>query len=140
MGFKGLSRFLVVGEKQIFGEIQETLRIANEANQVMVRMVKEFNLDTLAAENQNISKLEKEADGVTFRIRRDIIDGAVNPSVLDNLLTCVDLADSLVDNFRYLARELNRIAHVDPDKTSDRIPSLDSAFLDMLGLGTHAFA
>lgn len=139
LNFKGLTGFLVVGERKIFGEIGEILKIANDANKIMVRMLKEFNIEVLTVENQNIGRLEKEADEVQFRIRRDVIDGAVNPTALDNLLTCIDLADGIVDDYRYLARELNRVAHVEPDESRNRIPSLDSALLNMFGLATGSF-
>jgi hypothetical protein len=103
-------------------------------------MVKEFNLETLTTENQHMSVLEKRSDEVAFRVRRDVIDGAINPSALDNLLSCVDRADSIVDSYHYLARELDRTAHVEPDESRKRIPSLDSALLKMFSLCTESFA
>jgi uncharacterized protein Yka (UPF0111/DUF47 family) len=140
LGFKGLSRFLVIGERKIFGEIGAIVKIANDANEIMMRMLKEFNLETLTVENRDMSALEKQADVVAFGVRRDITDGAVNPTVLDNLLTCVDIADSMVDDYHYLARELTRMARVELDESRNRMPSLDSAVLSMLSLGTPSFA
>ena len=139
LDFKRLSGFLVVGERKIFGEMEEILKIANEANKIMVRMVEESNVETLSSENEEISQLERQSDEVEFRIGRNVVEGAVNPSALDNLLACIDLEDSIVDNYRYLARELNRVAHVEPEEVRKRIPSLDSALLNMFRLATESF-
>ena len=101
--------------------------------------MKEPALDKLTAENKSMAELEKRADEVAFGVRRDITDGAINPTVLDNLLSCVDLADSMVDDYHYLARELTRIARVVPDGVGPRVKSLDSAFLTMLDLAERSF-
>ena len=90
LNFKGLSRFLVIGEKKIFGEIGAIVKIADDANQIMMRMLKEFSVETLTVENQSMSVLERQADEAAFRVRRDLTDGAVNPAALDNLLACVE--------------------------------------------------
>ena len=140
MKFKGLSRLLVIGERKVFGELAEIVKIANDANQILKRMVKEFNIETLTLENKNMAELEKRADVLSFGVRRDITDGAVNPTVLDNLLECVEVADSAVDKYHYLARELTRIARVEPSESRKRIASLDSAFLNMLDLADGSFA
>ena len=135
---KGFSRFLVIGEQRIFREIGEVVKLAGEANVILVRMLKEPALDALTAENEGMARLEKRADEVAFRVRRDITDGAVNPTVLDNLLSCVDLADGMVDDFYYLSRELTRIARVEAE-VGPRVKSLDSAFLTMLDLAERSF-
>ena len=69
-----------------------------------------------------------------MRIRREIVDGAVNPTVLDNLLESVETADSMVDDYHYLARELTRIARVEPKVNCDRVPTLDSSLLALMDL------
>jgi hypothetical protein len=138
--FKDLSRFLVIGERRVFSEIAEIVKIANDANQILMRMLKEFNLETLILENKNMAELEKRADVLSFSARRHITDGAINPTVLDNLLECVEVADSAVDKYHYLARELTRIARVEPNESRDRIQSLDSALLKMLDLADGSLA
>jgi predicted phosphate transport protein (TIGR00153 family) len=134
------SRFLVIGEKRIFSEIAEIMKIAHEANQILKQILKESDLEKLTGENEQIAALEKRADGFAFTVRRDITDGAVNPTVLDNLLECVEVADSTVDDYHYLAREITRIARVEPEENRNRIPSLDSAFLDMLRLADQSIS
>ncbi len=67
---------------------------------------------SLTALNEDIRLLEKQADQLSFAIRSGITGGAVNPNVLDNLLECVDLADSIVDDYFWVSRELLRISKV----------------------------
>lgn len=126
----------VLGERKIFVEIVEIVKIARNANEIMIRMLQESRLDfeSLTAENHNIQMLEKESDEIAFIIKRDITNGAVSPTILDNLLACVDVADSLVDNYYYLARQISRIAHVELSESEKQIPQLDSGLLNMLGL------
>jgi len=87
-----------------------------------------------------MAEVEKRADDVAFRVRHDITDGAVNPTVLDNLLECVEVADGMVDKYHYLARELTRIARAKSDENSNRIAIADSAFLSMLELADDSAA
>jgi len=140
MNLKSFSRLLVVGEKKVFGEIAEIVKIANEANQILTRMLKEPQLESLLPENLKMAEVEKRADDVAFRVRHDITDGAVNPTVLDNLLECVEVADGMVDKYHYLARELTRIARAKSDENSNRIAIADSAFLSMLELADYSAA
>ena len=44
MSLKCFTRFLIVGEKKIFGEIAEIVENANEANKILKRMLEEHNL------------------------------------------------------------------------------------------------
>jgi uncharacterized protein Yka (UPF0111/DUF47 family) len=140
LNLKGFSRFLVIGEKKVFGEIAEIVKTANEASQILKRMLKEPNLETLVPENAKMAEVEKRADELAFRVRRDITDGAVNPTVLDNLLECVEVADGMVDKYHYLARELTRIARVKLDQSLNRIATVDAAFLSMLELADESTA
>jgi len=139
LNLKGFSRFLVVGEKKIFGEIAEIVKIANEANQILKLMLKELELEILVSENARMAEVEKRADDVAFRVRHHITDGAVNPTVLDNLLECVEAADGMVDKYHYLARELTRIARAKSGGLN-RIAIADSAFLSMLELADDSAA
>ena len=134
LSLKGFSRFLIVGEKKIFGEIAGVVKIANEANEILKRMLNEPKLETLLSENAKMAEVEKRADDLAFSVRNDITDGAVNPTVLDNLLECVEVADGMVDKYHYLARELTRIARAKPAEGLNRMVNADSAFLSMLQL------
>jgi uncharacterized protein Yka (UPF0111/DUF47 family) len=110
------------------------MKVANEANQILKHMIKEPDLQNLTADNEKIAVLEKRADGFAFTVRRDVTDGAVNPTVLDNLLESIEVADSTVDDYHYLAREITRLARIEPKENRDRVASLDSRLLNMLAL------
>jgi uncharacterized protein Yka (UPF0111/DUF47 family) len=140
LNLKGFSRLLVVGEEKIFGEIAEIVKIANEANPILNRMLKEHRLEALLSENAKMAEVEKRADDLAFRVRHDITDGAVNPTVLDNLLECVEVADGMIDNYHYLARELTRMARAKSDEGLNRVAIADSAFLSMLELADESAA
>jgi hypothetical protein len=138
MNFKSLMGFLEIGERKILLEIAEVVKIATKANAIVVTMHGQQGLDALSAGNQDLELLEKRADEITFRVKRDITNGAVNPTILDNLLECVDVADSLVDNFHYLAREITRMSRVLSGE--GRVSPLDSAFATMLHLADKSFS
>jgi hypothetical protein len=131
---------LVLGERKIFLQITEIVKIARRANEIMTRVLQQSRLEfePLIAENQRMRLLEKESDEIAFEIKGYITNGAVNPTILDNLLACVDVADSVVDDYYYLAREITRIARVEPSE--NRISPLNSALLTMLNLADRSFA
>lgn len=64
--------------------------------------------------------LEKESDQLTFKLREDIMNGAINPSVLRDLLQVTELMDSIFDNYYFIAREVNRTVN-----SGLQLPSLD---------------
>jgi len=140
LSLKCFTRFLIVGEKKIFGEIAEIVETANEANKILKRMLGEHKLGALLSENAKMALVEKRADDLAFRVRRDITDGAVNPTVLDNLLACVEIADGMIDNYHYLARELTRIARAKFDESLNGAAIADSAFVFMLELAEESTA
>jgi len=86
------------------------IELGRRANAVMIEMLSSSS--SLTALNEDIRLLEKQADQLSFAIRSGITGGAVNPNVLDNLLECVDLADSIVDDYFWVSRELLRISKV----------------------------
>lgn len=52
--------------------------------------------------------LEKQSDVLTFKLSEDIMNGAINPAVLRDLLHLSDLMDSVFDDYYFIAREVNR--------------------------------
>jgi len=108
---KNIKRSLVVGEKNIFHELSEIIDLAGEANVIMTRMLLErYEGKTLSDSMQTIRSLEKKSDDIAFRVSEDITSGAVSPNVLDDLLESVQLADTILDTYYNLSRELNRMA------------------------------
>jgi uncharacterized protein Yka (UPF0111/DUF47 family) len=107
---KNFKRFLVIGEKNIFGMLSQIITIAAEANQTLTNMLDDHkNGITLERGLQTLKGLENKADQVAFRVNESITAGAVSPNILDNLLECVRVADDIVDTYFYQSRELTRM-------------------------------
>jgi hypothetical protein len=108
---RNIKRGLVVGEKNVFHELSEILDLAGEANAIMTQMLLErYKGKPLTEATQAIRLLEKKSDDTAFKVSEDITSGAVSPNVLDDLLNSVQLADTLLDTYYNLSRELNRMA------------------------------
>jgi uncharacterized protein Yka (UPF0111/DUF47 family) len=107
---KSFKRALVVGEKNIFGELSQIIVIAAEANRNLVSMLDDCkNEKNLDAGMQAIKVLENKSDTIAFKVNEDITAGAVSPNILENLLECVHVADDIVDTYYYQSRELSRM-------------------------------
>ncbi len=114
---KNLKGILVVGEKHIFDELAEIVAIATEANGIVRRMFKLGNNAEALAENMHaVRLLEKKSDEVAFNLAEDITGGAVSPNILDNLIECGHVADTIVDTLYYLSRELHRMSKANPEE------------------------
>jgi uncharacterized protein len=106
--FKGI---LVLGERNIFGELSQIISIAAQANSIMKVMFKNSSNDRVLAENmQAVRTLENKSDEIAFMLSQNITAGAVSPNIIDNLIQCVHLADDIVDLYFYLSRELSRMS------------------------------
>ena len=134
-----IKNFLAIGEKETFAEILEIVRLARKANTSVSEMLAKPDRSALSIDNEDIRLLEKKADEITFRIKGDIENGAVSSNILDNLLACVDVADSIVDDYYYVSRELNRMAGVRFDGSrSEHTAELDAFLTKMLKLAADA--
>lgn len=107
---KSLRKVLVVGEKNILGEIAQIVNIASEANTLLQQMLSD-NQNEKVLDNgmQSIRILEDKSDKIAFKVTEDITTGAISPNVLEHLLECVHVADDIVDTYYYQSREINRM-------------------------------
>lgn len=106
--FKGI---LVLGERNIFGELSQIISIAAQANTIMKVMFNNSGNNQALTENMHaVRALEKKSDEVAFRLSENITAGAVSPNIIDNLIESAHLADNIVDTLFYLSRELSRMA------------------------------
>jgi len=142
-----LKGLLVIGERKSFREIIEMVEIARKSNAIMIVMMSELKLGDLVLKMQDLKALEKKSDEIAFMIKGHITKGAINPTVIDNLLNCVEVADSLVDDYYIASRELWRMANVEFDNNllvrlpnSNRVPELDTALVKMLEKADSVFA
>jgi uncharacterized protein Yka (UPF0111/DUF47 family) len=112
---KSLKGILVVGEKNIFGELAEIVSISSEANSLIKIMFKLGYNEAALAENMHaIRALEKKSDEVALKLSEDITSGAVSPNLINNLIECAHVADNIVDIYYYLSRELCRMSKANP--------------------------
>jgi len=108
--FKGI---LVLGEKNIFGELSQIISVAIEANNNLKVMFKDCcNSQALMDRVGTIRDLERKSDEISFKLNEEITAGAISPNLIDDLIESTHLADNIVDVIFYLSRELNRMAKV----------------------------
>jgi uncharacterized protein Yka (UPF0111/DUF47 family) len=99
-------KFLVAGEKGIFERLKALADKARGETPLATKLFQERLADSNVVES--IRALEKESDELTFKLSEDIMNGAINPAVLRDLLHLTDLMDSVFDDYYFLAREVNR--------------------------------
>ena len=99
-------RFLVAGEEGIFERLRALADMAREETPLAIALFQERLADRSVL--QGMKALEKQSDELTFRLSEDIMEGAINPAVLRDLLHVTDLMDRIFDDYYFLAREVNR--------------------------------
>jgi len=99
-------RFLVAGEEGVFERLKALADMARKETPLAIRLFQERLSDINVLEG--MKALEKQSDELTFKLSEDIMNGAINPSVLRDLLHVTDLMDTVFDDYYFLAREVNR--------------------------------
>lgn len=99
-------RFLVAGEKNIFKRLKALADKAREETPLATRLFHERLVDRSVWEAMRA--LEKQSDELTFVLSEDIMEGAITPAVLRDLLHVTDLIDGVFDDYYFIAREVNR--------------------------------
>ena len=99
-------KFLVAGEKGIFERLKALSDKAREETPLATRLFQERLSDGGVLER--MKALEKESDELTFKLSEDIMNGAINPAVLRDLLHVTDRMDGIFDDYYFIAREVNR--------------------------------
>jgi len=123
-------RFLVAGEKGVFEQLKTLADKAREETTFATRLFQERLADSSVLDGMR--KLEKESDELTFKLSEDIMNGAINPAVLRDLLHVTDLMDGVFDDYYFIAREVNRTV-----ASGIELPMLDKmtkTFIGMVGL------
>jgi len=106
--FKGI---LVLGERNVFGELNQIISIGSQANAILKVMFKDCcNKQALTANMHDVRALEKQSDEIAFKLNEDITSGAISPNLIDDLIESTHLADNIVDTIFYLSRELSRMS------------------------------
>jgi len=99
-------RFLVAGEEGVFERLKALADMARKETPLATRLFQERLSDPNVLEGMRA--LEKQSDDLTFQLGEDIMNGAINPAVLRDLLHVTDLMDTVFDDYYFLAREVNR--------------------------------
>ena len=133
MKLSDIKAIFEIGERKTFLELSEIIEIGRKANSLLIDMIKDRT--SLIAPTEDIRLLEKQSDRLSFNIKEDTLVAAINPIVLDNILECVDLADSIVDNYHFVSKELNRVSKVN---FSAHGPDLGATLQKMLDLADQA--
>ncbi len=130
---KSIKGIFVVGEKNIFSEIAQVIAVASEANPIVLSMFKMGYRDKqLTGVMHSVQLLEKKSDEIAFKISEDITSGAISPNIIDNLLSCVHIADDIVDVYYYISRELNRMSRAYSTGFEIQEANWDSVYEKML--------
>jgi len=135
MKFSGIKGIFEIGERKTFLDLSEIIEIGRRANSIVIEMIKDG--ESLIGPTEDIRLLEKQADRLSFNIKEEVLTAAINPLLLDNILECIDSADSIVDNYHFVSKELNRIAKVKFDESFVG-PDLHAPLQKMLGLADQA--
>ncbi|MBX8635588.1 MAG: DUF47 family protein [Thermoplasmata archaeon] len=139
MNLRDIKGLMVIGEKKVFGEIAEIISISRKADAIMTSMLTEGNGKDRQSENEDIRLLEKKSDDLSFSIKAEVTNGAISSNIIDNLLECVEMADSIMDDFYYISREMNRLRSTKfGSKGSDWLRPFNSMILSMLKLADNA--
>ena len=120
----------MAGEKGIFERLKALADKAREETPLAIRLFQERLADHKVLED--MKALEKQSDEITFKLSEDIMNGAINPSVLRDLLHVTDLMDTIFDDYYFVAREVNRTV-----ASGIELPMLDTMtkiFVEMVGL------
>jgi uncharacterized protein Yka (UPF0111/DUF47 family) len=128
----------VVGEKKTFAKLDSIIEEAKKGNSIVAKMF-EPEAKGFILSNDDMRLIEKQTDEQAFRLKEEIVDGAINPNVIDNLLDCVDLADSIVDDYYFITRELKRMEKLgrSPDK---KAIGVGESFTKLIQLGELALS
>ena len=132
---KNLKGILVVGERNIFIQLNQIFSIATEANTILTNMFKTgYKEKELTIAMHAMQVLEKKSDAIAFKISEDVTGGAISPNIIDNLLRCVQIADDIIDTYYYVSRELNRMARAYLAGFQEHQGDWDSVYENMLSL------
>jgi uncharacterized protein Yka (UPF0111/DUF47 family) len=138
MNLRDLKGMLIIGERKVFGEVAEIIHTASEANVIISAMFANPQGDSVQEQNEKIRLLEKKSDEMSFRIKNEITNGAISSNIIDNLLECVDMADSVMDDFYYISREMNRMRTVKTPDDGGKLSVFNEMAVSMLKLADRA--
>jgi len=99
--------FLVAGEKGIFERLKVLTDKAREETPLAIKLFQERLADHSVLEDMGALKIQSSE--LTFKLSQEIMNGAINPAVLRDLLDVAELMDAIFHDYYFIAREVNRM-------------------------------
>ncbi|MGC9122826.1 MAG: DUF47 family protein [Thermoplasmata archaeon] len=93
-------------EKSLFEELLKLTDYEEKAALVVKNILSCQN--NIVAEKEKLKGIEREMDEVIFELKVSIVQGAINPSIIDNILNLIEKFDDNVDTIYFMSREINR--------------------------------
>ncbi|MGC8610779.1 MAG: DUF47 family protein [Thermoplasmata archaeon] len=93
-------------EKSLFEELLKLTDYEEKAALVVKNILSCPN--NIVAEKEKLKGIEREMDEVIFELKVSIVQGAINPSIIDNILNLIEKFDDNVDTIYFMSREINR--------------------------------
>jgi predicted phosphate transport protein (TIGR00153 family) len=138
---RSIRNLFVIGEKRAFQDLAKIINIASEANTIVGRIIMEDDKGEAMVELlRSVQVLEKKSDDIAFEVTEGITSGAISPNLLDALLESVDVADTIIDQYYNLSRELERMSNTELDPAHAKFKAEFDHLFETLGdLAEQAF-
>ncbi|MEM0074254.1 MAG: DUF47 family protein [Thermoplasmatales archaeon] len=133
-------RLTSIGEKKLLSSLTSFSDLGIDVSNFLIKMMSE-DMDQMDALNESVKMKEKEGDELSENVTVLITRGAINPSLIDNLLSLVNKMDDVIDRAYYLSRELKRMNLGYIRENSNLRPALTAPyqmFIHMLNAGKDA--
>jgi uncharacterized protein Yka (UPF0111/DUF47 family) len=101
-------RLASIGEKNLLIELTVYPDLSVSVADILMEMMQGKRED-LEALNESVKMKEKEGDNYSKKFNALVTRGAVNPSLIDNLLFLINRLDDVIDRSYYLSREIKRM-------------------------------
>ncbi|MGC8618166.1 MAG: DUF47 family protein, partial [Thermoplasmata archaeon] len=101
-------KFTSVAERKLLANFTGFPDLGKEVADFLIEMMQSDprEMDVL---NERVKMKEKEGDDLSENFSVMITRGAINPSLIDNLLFLVNRMDDIIDRSYYLSREIKRM-------------------------------
>jgi len=135
-------RFTIVGEKNLLNKLTVYPDLAIEVADFLIQML-QSDPKAMDILNEKVKMKEKEGDDLSENFSVLITRGAINPSLIDNLLFLINRLDDVIDRSYYLSREIKRM-NLDYLQSNGSVVSVlknpYQTFVHMLESGKDAIA
>lgn len=107
MKIKTFRSMFIIGERKLFESISSYINIEREAS-ILASKIFLCKGENFAELKEKIKNYEKEGDEITFDLKSKILEGAINPTLLDTFLDLIENFDNILDLLYFITREIAR--------------------------------